>query len=165
MKPHCLLLLPVILAACSTPRQPAASFGTFASALAAADTEQLAHDAAERIGIACPPASTRIQFQQPTQDAFGIALVSLLRGKGYAVLEPAPLNSKEATQLDSSDSEKATHLELAGPNLISLNYVVDPVVNSNLYRLKLLVGEHNYSRAYLQQNNTLRPAGAWVNQE
>jgi len=158
-----LLLLALPLLACATRNMPPPDSGSFAQPLPEADTAQLARDAAERIALACPPASTRLEFQSSTQDAFRIALASLLRTKGYAVLEPS-IQGSQRDKLSAPTAPLET-AQAAAPEALQLSYLIDSIGNTRLYRLKLVVGERSYSRAYLQENNLLRPAGAWVNQE
>lgn len=112
-------------------------------------TRYLAADAATQLASIYPPAKTQLTFQIPTTDAFGVALVPMLREKGFAVAEHSP------------QSEAAPAPE-AGE--IGLRYVVD-AIDANLYRVVLFTGERALSRAYATQEGVLFPAGYWLKME
>ena len=129
-------------------------YGNFLGANAPATlNERLATDTVKQLTVLYPPASTRFDLGQPTPDAYGSALVESLRIKGYAILEFEP---DEAAQADNPDT--------AGPGL-SLRYVLDAPASTNLYRVTVMVGSQSLSRAYVAQNDTVAPAGAWVRKE
>ena len=129
-------------------------YGNFLGANAPATlNERLAADTVKQLTVLYPPASTRFDLGQPTPDAYGSALVESLRIKGYAILEFEP---DEAAPTDSPDT--------AGPGL-SLHYVLDAPASTNLYRVTVMVGSQSLSRAYVAQNDTVAPAGAWVRKE
>ena len=129
-------------------------YGNFLGANAPATlNERLAADTVKQLTVLYPPASTRFDFGQPTPDAYGSALVESLRIKGYAILEFEP---DEAASADAPDT--------AGPGL-SLRYVLDAPASTNLYRVTVMVGSQSLSRAYVAQNDTVAPAGAWVRKE
>lgn len=108
-------------------------------------TEKLVSDAVKRLEGLYPPASTRFNLGQATQDTFGQAFVESLRSKGYALQE---FNSN-------------SNLNASG---VPLRYVLD-APTKNLYRITLIVGQHALNRAYAAQNNSVVPAGAWVRKE
>ena len=129
-------------------------YGNFLGANAPATlNERLAADTVKQLTVLYPPASTRFDLGQPTPDAYGSALVESLRIKGYAILEFEP---DEAAQADNPDT--------ARPGL-SLRYVLDAPASTNLYRVTVMVGSQSLSRAYVAQNETVAPAGAWVRKE
>lgn len=102
-------------------------------------------DSIKQIEQLYPPARTQLVVRQAATDAYGVALVLALRAKGYGVRE---LNSKEVA------SEG-----------IGIRYVLDLRGQGDLYRLGLVVGETTLSRAYILQNDTAMPAGAWLRKE
>jgi len=129
-------------------------YGNFLGANAPATlNERLATDTVKQLTVLYPPASTRFDLGQPTPDAYGSALVESLRIKGYAILEFEP---DEAASADNPST--------AGPGL-SLRYVLDAPASTNLYRVTVMVGSQSLSRAYVAQNETVAPAGAWVRKE
>ena len=145
-----LLFLLADLAGCASIE----SYGNFLGANAPATlNEKLAADTVKQLTVLYPPASTRFDLGQPTPDAYGSALVESLRIKGYAILEFEP---DEASPADKPDT--------AGPGL-SLRYVLDAPASTNLYRVTVMVGSQSLSRAYVAQNDTVAPAGAWVRKE
>jgi len=116
-------------------------YGNFLGANAPATlNERLATDTVKQLTVLYPPASTRFDLGQPTPDTYGSALVESLRIKGYAILEFEP---DEAAQADNPDNPNST----------------------NLYRVTVMVGSQSLSRAYVAQNDTVAPAGAWVRKE
>ena len=132
-------------------------YGNFLGANAPATlNERLAADTVKQLTVLYPPASTRFDLGQPTPDAYGSALVESLRIKGYAILE---FESDEAAQANNPDNPNT-----AGPGL-SLRYVLDAPASTNLYRVTVMVGSQSLSRAYVAQNETVAPAGAWVRKE
>ena len=129
-------------------------YGNFLGANAPATlNEKLAADTVKQLTVLYPPASTRFDLGQPTPDAYGSALVESLRIKGYAILEFEP-----------DEAASAGKPNTAGPGL-SLRYVLDAPASTNLYRVTVMVGSQSLSRAYVAQNETVAPAGAWVRKE
>ena len=129
-------------------------YGNFLGANAPATVnESLAADSVRQLVTLYPPASTRFDLGQPTPDAYGSALLESLRSKGYAILE---FDAELAASADQPAAAGA-----GGPGL-SLRYVVDAPISTNLYRVTLMVGTKSLSRAYVAQNDTVAPAGAWV---
>jgi hypothetical protein len=145
-----LLFLLAGLAGCASIKP----YGNFLGANAPATlNEKLAADTVKQLTVLYPPASTRFDLGQPTPDAYGSALVESLRIEGYAILEFEP---DEAALADNPNT--------AGPGL-NLRYVLDAPASTNLYRLTLMVGSQSLSRAYVAQNDSVAPAGAWVRKE
>jgi hypothetical protein len=113
-----------------------------------------------------PPARTRFNLQQPTTDAYGAALLTALRDKGYSVLEYSP-QAQSAAAMSASDAATANALTAATstPGL-ALRYVVDSPESMSLYRVTVQVGPQSISRAFaVATNGKLYPAGAWVRKE
>ena len=151
------------LAGCATPELPA--YGNFTHSAPAAMEQTLADDAAKQLAALYPPASTRLDLQQATPDAFGSRLVESLRAKGYALLEFKPGSKTAALPSTATATATATTTDMAAGAGKPLRYIVDQL-DANLYRLTLQVGDQSLTRAYAPaQSGTLRPAGAWVRKE
>lgn len=137
------------LAGCTASSQ----YGNFVPSVA--NQQQIATDAAQQIVTLWPPGTTRIELGQATPDAFGLALVRSLRGRGYALMEYA----------DDQAQVSAGAASTGSPAELLLRYVLDQAHTTNLYRLTLLVGTQSLTRPYLFQNGELLPAGYWVRKE
>ena len=136
----------VVFAGCvSAPSR----YGNFSTAPSVASTD-MANDATKQLAVLFPPALTRLDLLGPTGDAFGTALVTGLRTKGYAVAEYAP----------PSDAEAAPPA-----NGTPFAYALNQEGNTNTYFLTLFVGTQTLSRIYVTQTNGARPAGAWAHKE
>lgn len=148
-----LAVLAIGLAGCATIG-PATTYGNFTQSVPAAFNQTMADDAAKQLVAVYPPASTQLDLQHATQDAFGVALVESLRIKGYAILEFKP--TAQVASIVTNEPANTSK---------PLRYVVDQA-ESNLYRLTLLVGNQSLTRAYATaQNGALYPAGAWLRKE
>ena len=103
----------------------------------------LAVDGARQLALLYPPAHTQLSFKHSTDDEFGRALVTELRGHGFAVAEPAVRGSQ-----------------------LAITYVVDDI--AQLYRILLRVASAQrritLARMYTHRDETLRAAGAWTQQ-
>ena len=99
---------------------------------------------------------------QVTPDEFGASLVKSLREQGYAVSEFEPAPAEQPGRAIAGD--KTPNADAATPGL-SLRYILDQTTGARLYRVTLLVGEQSLSRAYLSQNDSVFPAGAWIRKE
>lgn len=126
-------------------------YGNFIPAsAAAADQRPLAHEAVQQLVTFYPPARTRLELRQPTPDAFGQALLQLLRERGYALLEFNPVDDPTIEPVTSAG--------------LPLRYVLDGMDGTgteNMYRLTLLVGDQSITRPYLAQDGRFVPAGYW----
>jgi type IV secretion system protein TrbH len=150
------------LAACTTAPTPT-PYGNFAGTRAGFD-EKMAADTVKQLLVLYPPATTQFNLRQATPDAFGASLVSGLRDKGYAVSE----GKLEQTAQQARPSNPAGQEKTAGmqqPAGLDLRYVLDQPVSLNLYRVTVLVGNQSLTRAYVEQNAALLPAGSWVRRE
>jgi hypothetical protein len=123
---------------------PYGNFTTNTAPITLNDT--LAADTMKRLEALYPPAATQFALGQPTSDKYGAALVKALRTKGYAIMEYNP---------DTADKQGSA---------LSLRYVLDTPMKG-LYRLTVVAGTTPITRAYVEQNNTVAPAGAWVQME
>ena len=111
-------------------------------------TRELAGDAVKRLMELYPPAQTQLELKQVPSDAFGVALVKIIREEGYALRE---FKEKEG-QLSTSPA-------------LSLRYVLDQAGEANLYFLTVFVGEKSITRPYRVHKDSLDPAGWWVVKE
>ncbi|MGC6373698.1 conjugal transfer protein TrbH [Pseudomonas sp. S2.OTC.A_B10] len=131
-------------------------YGNYSAAPAAYD-KTMASDTVAHLVTMYPPALTRWNIMQPTNDAYGTALVALLRGRGYSVSEYAPEGDKKA--------QPAT--QAAFKPGVDLHYVVDSLAPAvDLYRVTVVVAGQPISRAYTpQKNGTVAAAGSWARKE
>jgi hypothetical protein len=151
----CSLFCVLGLAGCATPPAP---YGNFIGQAPAGYDRTIAEDAVRQLSAVYPPAATRFEVRQATPDAFGRLLMASLRAKGYAMREAGPASvAPGATARGEADAVAAV-----GPAL-PLQYVLDRP--AGLVRVTLMIGEQSLTRAYLAQNDALRPAGAWVRKE
>ncbi|MES2264566.1 MAG: conjugal transfer protein TrbH [Pseudomonadota bacterium] len=159
------VLFPSCLAGCATTNSDN-TYGNFIPQPLALYDRELAEDAVKRLSAVYPPAITRFDLNQATPDIFGKALVESLRNKGYALLELSP--STTSSKIGSTDNAAPNPGEnLAGQpgKGISITYVLDMPINPGWYRVTLFVGQQSFTRAYLAQDGSLHPAGAWVRKE
>lgn len=142
---HLILIMTIALVSCASP------YGSFIKSAPATLNDTLAADTVKHLVTLYPPASTHLIIGQATSDAYGKALVKLLRTKGYAVKET------ESTTLQLMNKEPDTG------GALMLRYVLD--TPANFYRLTVMVDQKSFTRAYLEQNNVVTQAGAWVQRE
>lgn len=145
------------LGGCSSPVRPDSEFGSMLPAPSAAHDAQMADDAARQLASVYPPASTRFSMRHAAQDDFGRQLTARLRAKGYAL--------QEMTTPASSPRDSSTASESGDTKSTPLGYVLDSVASPRLYRITLSIGSQTISRAYVEQNDLVHPAGAWVRKE
>lgn len=151
----CILLCAVGLGGCAATPSP---YGNFLSEVPAGTDRTVADDAVRQLATVYPPANTRFDLQQATPDAFGQRLTAALRAKGYAVQESTPPPAaKERPPRAEGDV-----IPGSAP-VVPLRYVLDSA--ADLVRITLVVGEQSLTRAYLAQDGTIHPAGAWVRKE
>lgn len=106
-------------------------------------------DTVKQLEALYPPARTQLNIGQAIEstDSFGAGLISTLRNHGYAVHDyrEQPLSKKG----------------------IRLQYLLDvpATAEQTLYRVKIRVGDNTLTRAYVMQNDTVIPAGAWTRRE
>jgi hypothetical protein len=147
----------VWFAGCSSAVKPDTVYGSFVPAAQAGYETQMADDVARQLVSLYPPASTHFTLMHAAQDAFGKELIEKLRGQGYALREVAPPAPASASPppAEATDTSAGT----------SLSYVLDSVTYPRLYRVTLNIGRQTISRAYIQQNDLVHPAGAWARKE
>jgi type IV secretion system protein TrbH len=132
-------------------------YGNFVLPSAPANlNETIVADTMKQITTLYPPASTRFDLAQPTTDAYGAKLVQSLRLNGYALSEFVPPAAANGTNPSGTVSASSG---------ISLRYILDAPEGLNLYRVTVMIGSQSLSRAYLVQNQTVSPAGAWARRE
>lgn len=140
-----LVLLVAGLAGCASTPAPA-TYGSFVQAPVATDDKAMADDVVKKLAALYPPAKTRFNLQHATPDAFGIAMVTTMRAKGYAVAE-VQAGARPATL---AAGEK------------SLAYILDQPLDAGLYRVTVLVNSQTLSRVYQSVGGVVKPAGVWV---
>jgi hypothetical protein len=151
----CSLLCVLGLAGCATPPAP---YGNFIGQAPAGYDRTLAEDAVRQLAAVYPPAATRFEVRQATSDTFGRQLMTSLRAKGYAMREAGP-----TAAAPGATARGETGATAATSTVLPLQYVLDRP--AGLVRVTLMIGDQSLSRAYLAQNEALRPAGAWVRKE
>lgn len=145
----CALALALGLAGCGTT----GGYGNYVQAGTEAQ-RKLAGEAVEELATLWPPAKTRWEMKQATPDAFGTALVKGLRDRGYAIVEFNP--PAQAPHAAPAPTRAA---------VLPLRYVLDHAGDGHLYRLILMVGTQSLTRAYVEQDGSLMPAGYWMRKE
>ncbi len=139
-----ILLAMVGLEGCVT-----ADYGNLTAQTPQALNTTLLTDTVKQLEVLYPPASTQLNLGQVIEnnDPFGAGLISTLRNHGYAVKDYSeqPLSNKG----------------------IRLQYLLDVPTTTDqaLYRVKIRVGDNTLTRAYVMQNDTVIPAGAWTRRE
>jgi len=147
----------MIFSGCASSPTPA-TLGNFAERDTPAGDKLMADDAAKQLAALYPPASTRINLQLATPDAFGASLVAALRVKGYALGEFQPV--------PAPDARGGAMTSVAGqPGDIALAYVVDQPIDARTYRVTVLLNSQSLSRLYQMKDGALAPAGYWVRKE
>lgn len=134
-------------------------YGNYLEGSTPAANQKLAADTVKQLTQVYPPASTRFNLSQTTTDGYGAMLVAGLRAKGYSLLEYTPERVVTAKETPTAA------ISFPGTRAVALRYVVDSLGENNLYRVTLLVGDQSLTRAYVAQNSTVYPAGAWVRKE
>ena len=147
------LLCMIGLVGCAAAPSP---YGNFSVATPAGVDRTVVEDTVRQLTTVYPPARTRFALQQTTSDAFGQRLMASLRAKGYELQESAQESPKERP-LRAEDAAVTT------ATAVPLRYVFDRA--GDLYRLTLVMGTQSLTRAYLAQNGTAHPAGAWARKE
>lgn len=148
-----------VLAGCASTK-PYEPYGNFLKNAPLSTNQKLAADSVKQFIAVYPPASTRLNLVHEAPDAYGRALISTLRARGYALQEVTNEAAKSAAE---SKPAPATAYP-ASPGL-ALSYVIDNPTDTNLYRVTLTVGSQSLTRAYVAQNSTVLPAGEWTRKE
>jgi type IV secretion system protein TrbH len=145
-----LLLSMLVLSACST-----AQYGNFLKPTQKTGSigQKIADDAVHRIATLYPPAKTSLAFEQPTPDAFGIALIKGLRDKGYSVGEFVPPKKAFGGKVRQST-----------PQGLPVHYILDKS-KAGMYRLAVMIGKQAVSRPYTVKDGGVVPAGPWAREE
>jgi hypothetical protein len=159
------VLAALALGGCAANPMP---YGTF-TGTSTIDSTALTSDIVAKLVVDYPPAHTRLNLGQPTQDAFGMGLVAALREKGYAVAEfgkqDAANEVKPRDELHRAAHPYFFHAPAPAQASVDMRYVVDQLGVDNLYRVTIWLGDKSLSRAYVAQGSELAPAGAWVRKE
>jgi hypothetical protein len=136
------------LAGCQQPQRP---YGNFAGV----ESADLVRDALAALLPAYPPAKTRLNLIQPTEDMFGTRLVESLRGNGYAVAEYAAPGKSSTSPVIAEVS----------PGL-DFGYILDALREGGELRVTLSIGEETLSRLYAvngeAENARYVPVGIWM---
>jgi hypothetical protein len=135
-------------------RKSSETYGNFAKV----ESVELVQDAVTVLLSTYPPAKTRLNFLQTTDDSFGLRLVESMRGNGYAIAESvAPAKGRKALAV----SEQPPGLGFA--------YVLDRLKDGDELRVTLYVGDESISRIYAIKNAngnySYVPNGYWVRKQ
>ena len=141
------------LVGCAAAPSP---YGSFSVETPAGVDRTVVEDTVRQLTTVYPPANTRFALQQAAPDAFGQHLMASLRAKGYELQESAQESTKERPL-------RAEGAAATTGTAVPLRYVFDRA--GDLYRLTLVMGTQSLTRAYLAQNGTVHPAGAWARKE
>ncbi len=125
--------------------------------------ERLAQETVTRMEDLYPPAHTRLALSHPATDAYGMALTSALRRKGYGVVEQVESRVMPSTRDDmpSRIERPAVRHEEGLP----FRYIVDGPFEPRLYRITVFIGSQSLSRVYRMEEQSMAQAGAWVRKE
>lgn len=142
-----------MLGGCVTPSEPVRAYGTFPG-LSPEHELYIASDVVAQLVALYPPAQFRLDVEQATEDAFGVALVAKLRGSGYAIVEygghtRAAPDPASMTRDQRADAGRA------------LRYIVDRPT-PDLFRVTVFIDDESLSRAYTEARGEFLPFGAWV---
>ncbi|MDR4470840.1 MAG: conjugal transfer protein TrbH [Nitrospira sp.] len=125
--------------------------------------EQLAQETVTRMEALYPPAHTRLALTHPATDPYGLALIEVLRLKGYGVRESRV--TTRTTLSTRADMQTPGEPVVNQDEGIPLRYVVDGPFEPRLYRLTVFIGNQSLSRVYHMDEQTMAQAGAWVRKE
>lgn len=145
------------IAACTTTPVPReyGKFGEFP-----VDYEMtIANETIQKMVELYAPNKTRLNLRHESPDAFGVKLVSGLRSNGYAISEYAGPGLAMGTERP----ERMNRDQRADAG-VELRYVLDHP-DPDLYRVTVLIGAQQLSRAYTTSRGKLLPFGAWVRRE
>lgn len=124
------------------------NYGNFTK-LSPINNERIAADTALQVASLYPPATIHLVVSQPVTDDFGKSLVKELRSRGFALAEySARINADK----NSKPGEKEFH------------YILDST-NPDLIRISVIIGGETVSRAYLNHDNSVAPAGTWIRRQ
>lgn len=154
-------LLAASVSACAHPPAVPRPDGEITALPAGVNAQSLADDAARQLQALYPAASTRLALRQNTDSGFGSSLAAALRTAGYALQEsssePPGSAGKEGKGTDADPATQAAPIAE-----VPIAFVLDRTGQADMYFLALNAGRQRLSRAYVLQQQSLRPAGAWV---
>lgn len=158
-------MISLILAIINTGCTITPNYGNFTDSLPDNYNQRLVDDTVSQLIDIYPPAKTRLDLQQSTPDAFGSNLAKSLRAKGYALLEHHDSTKEESSRTKKDSTGKGKVSDSITPAFLALRYTLDQPSNLNLYRIELQIGQQSLTRAYIVENQSLSPAGAWSRKE
>jgi len=139
--------------------------------------EKIASDAVTQLTRLYPPARTQFNVVPSAPAGFGALLADKLRAKGYAIAESAPAKTGLRSLLAGESfgdvyppkpaiapMPPAASAPQPVPG-IALRYALDHSRTGDFSRITLKVGNSLLARAYVSDNGTLAPAGAWTFRE
>ena len=181
MNKHIIVVFMLLsLTGCTTNKM----YGNFVKNPVEIDQRKIAEDTVKKIVELYPPAKTHFELKQTTSDMFGTALVHYLRDQGYAITELVIRDKSETRhqkitqrhamrfnrrRVNSVTSHPATPDTPPKPTVqttgLPLHYIFDQLMDTQLYRVTILIGDQSVTRVYHQQNDHIVPAGHWIRKE
>ena len=114
----------------------------------------MAMESVDRLAATYAPAKTTMVIGQKVKDGYGGALISQLREKGFAVVEPWKLDMVEYQMPDNGKS---------------LTYLINELGAGgdadNIYQVTLRVDTTRISRAFAEVKGKIMPMGFWALKE
>lgn len=114
----------------------------------------MAIESVDRLAATYAPAKTTMVIGQKVEDGYGGALISQLREKGFAVVEPWKLDLDEYQMPD--DGKSLTYL---------INELGAGGDADNIYQVTLRVDTTRISRAFAEVKGEIIPMGFWAFKE
>ncbi|WP_025041281.1 hypothetical protein [Nitrosospira briensis] len=137
----------------------------------AALDEKIATDTVNQLARLYPPAKTQFSLVVSDPESFGALLANRLRAKGYALSEKAerprimpPDTFGAVFSPKPADDSNMPAQSLATEPGIELRYVLNHS-GRDFSRITMVIGRAVLARAYLIENGTIVPAGAWTFKE
>ncbi|SEP42616.1 hypothetical protein [Nitrosovibrio sp. Nv6] len=139
--------------------------------------EKIASDTANQLARLYPPARTQFNFVFSAPTSFGTLLAGKLRAKGYALSESRAVEKGGLAMILQQDTfgasfspkpatdDKTPAQSPADKTGIELHYAIDHSPAADFSRITVKIGHAMLARAYVGDNGTVAPAGAWTFKE
>jgi type IV secretion system protein TrbH len=139
--------------------------------------DKIASDAVDHLARLYPPAKTQFNLEAAGHQAFTDLLAEKLRARGYAITEAEPVKTGLRSLLGSDTFGDVYPPKAAIAPMppvvpapqpapgIALRYALDHSRTGELSRITLKIGNSLLARAYVSDNGSLAPAGAWTFRE
>lgn len=142
-----------------------------------AHDEKIASDTANQLARLYPPAKTQFNFVFSAPTSFGTLLAGKLRAKGYALSESRVVEKGGLAMILPQDTfaasfspkratdDKTPVQSQPDKTGIELRYAIDHAPAADFSRITVKIGHALLARAYIGDNGTIAPAGAWTFKE